>query len=64
MSDEVGTRKKMKVSLSTDITDFRSRLSKKLNAKVSVTKDHHGKGKITIPFASDEELAKIMKMLD
>ena len=64
LSDEVGTRKKMKVSLSTDITDFRSRLSKKLNAKVSVTKDHHGKGKITIPFASDEELAKIMKMLD
>lgn len=64
ITEEAGTRKKMKVSLTADITDFRTRLSKKLNAKVSVTKDHQGKGKITIPFASDEDLAKIIKMLE
>lgn len=64
LSEENGARKKMKVSLSADITDFKTRFSKKLNAKVSVSKDHQGKGKISIAFASEEELAKIIKLLD
>lgn len=63
-TEENSTRKKMKVSLSADITDFKTHLSKKLNAKVSVSKDHQGKGKISIAFASEEELAKIIKLLN
>lgn len=57
-------KKKMKVSLSSQIADFQSDFSKRLQAKVSINKDANGKGKITIPFASDEELNRLIKILE
>lgn len=54
---------KVKITLSDDIRTFQSAFSKKLNAKVKIKKDIAGKGNITIPFASDEELKKIIGLL-
>ena len=53
----------MKVSLSAHVTDFKNGLSKKLNTKISVVKDVSGKGKISIPFTSEEELERIINIL-
>lgn len=63
-AENPAAKKKMKVSLSSQISDFQSGFSKKLQAKVSINKDVNGKGKITIPFASDEELNRLIKILE
>ncbi len=55
---------KVKVNLADDIIDFQKSFSKKLNAKVKITKDISGKGKITIPFLSQEELNRVIALLD
>ena len=63
ISGEVKPRKKVNVKLSDEINRFKSDLSKKLNARVAVAKDVTGKGKITIPFKSEEELSHLMSLL-
>ena len=63
IAGEVKPRKKVNVKLSDEINRFKSDLSKKLNAKVAVAKDVTGKGKITIPFKSEEELSHLMSLL-
>lgn len=54
---------KVKITLSDEVRTFQSDLSKKLQTKVKIKKDISGKGTLTIPFASDDELKKIMKLL-
>lgn len=54
---------KIKITLSDEVNNFATSLSKKLNAKVNVSKDLSGKGKITIPFVSDEDLKQIISKL-
>lgn len=56
-------KRKMKATLSTNITNFKNEFSKKLNSKISVSKDITGKGKIVIPFVSDDDLARIIDIL-
>ena len=63
IAGEVKPRKKVNVKLSDEINRFKSDLSKKLNARVAVAKDVTGKGKITIPFKSEEELSHLMSLL-
>jgi len=63
-SDYKNEKTKIKITLSNEIMNFQTSLSKKLNAKVAVNKDISGKGKITIPFASDDELKNILLQLD
>ena len=43
---------------------LKTRLSKFFDTKVQMSYNDKGKGKITIPFASEEELEHIMQMLD
>ena len=50
--------------LSEEFTMLRDSLSKFFNTKVQLTCSAKGKGKITIPFASEEELERIMELLD
>ena len=44
--------------------DLRNRLSNVFSTKVQMTCSAKGKGKISIPFANEEELTKIMMLLD
>jgi len=44
--------------------DLKKQLSNRLGTKVQLTCNQDGKGKITIPFANDEELARIMDLFD
>ncbi|MEG1556019.1 MAG: ParB/RepB/Spo0J family partition protein [Bacteroidales bacterium] len=62
-SDFKTSKTKIKINLSDDVVNFKTDLSKRLNAKVLVNKDMNGKGKIVIPFTSDEELKKIITIL-
>ena len=43
---------------------LKDRLSKFLNTKVQFTCSPKGKGKISIPFANEEELERIMSVFD
>lgn len=63
-SDFKNPKTKIKINLSDEIRDFQTTLSKKLNAKVNIQKDISGKGKISIPFASEEEMRKIIDIFD
>lgn len=53
-----------KTAMSEEITAIKNRLSQCLEAKVQLTCSPKGKGKISIPFANEEELAKIMNLFD
>lgn len=44
--------------------ELRARLAQRFGTKVQMTCSQQGKGKITIPFASEEELERIISMLD
>jgi len=55
---------KIKITLSDQVVNFQTNISKKLNAKVKISKDMSGKGKISIAFNSDEELKKIISILN
>ena len=60
-------RKTLKVagkSLPEEYTELRNRLAQVFNTKVQMTCSGQGKGKITIPFGSEEELERIIAMLD
>lgn len=47
-----------------EIKELQSQLSSIFNTKVKLNSDLQGKGKITIPFANDDELMRIMQLLD
>ena len=63
LSDSRTPKTKVKITLSDEVRNFQSELSKKLNTKVNIRKDISGKGSLTIPFASDAELKRIIKLL-
>lgn len=54
---------KVKINLSDEVVDFKNELSRRLKTRVRVKKDISGKGVITIPFASDDDLKRIMSSL-
>ncbi len=56
-------KSKVKITLSDEVRTAQNAISKKLSAKVNIKKDISGKGQIQIPFASDEELKKILDLL-
>lgn len=47
-----------------EYTELRNRLSERFSTKVQMTCSQQGKGKISIPFASEEELEHIITLLD
>ena len=53
-----------KAKLPEEYNLLRSRLSDFLHTKVQLTCSPKGKGKITIPFANEEDLEKIMSIFD
>lgn len=55
---------KAKSSLSEEYEALRSRISEKLGSKVQMSCNEKGKGKITISFANEEELEKLITNLD
>lgn len=56
-------KKTVNVKLSSEIVNFKNTLSTKLKTKVTISKDVTGKGKIAIPFKSNEELMHIIEQL-
>ena len=53
-----------KAPIPEEVTRIRQRLSDFLDTKVQMTCSPKGKGKISIPFANEEELARIMAVFD
>jgi ParB family chromosome partitioning protein len=53
-----------KVRMPEEFNLLKSRLSQFFNTKVQMTCNDKGKGKITIPFSSEEELEHIMHVFD
>lgn len=47
-----------------EYNELRNRLSERFSTKVQMTCSQQGKGKISIPFASEEELERIIALLD
>ena len=47
-----------------ELGELRDQLSRRLGAKVQLTCNPQGRGRISIPFANDEELARIMELFD
>lgn len=47
-----------------EMEELKSHLSRIFSTKVQLTCNEKGKGRITIPFANDEELMKIMQLMD
>lgn len=47
-----------------ELNDLKKQLSTIFNAKIQMSCDAKGKGKITIPFANDDELMRIMQLMD
>ena len=65
--EEIQTAKKKiaaKSKLPEEFNILKKRLSNFFNTKVQMTYGAKGKGKITIPFASEEELLHIMEVMD
>jgi ParB family chromosome partitioning protein len=66
--EDVQTAKKKitgaKAELPQEFNDYQQRLADMLNTKVTMTCTPKGKGKISIPFANEEELEHIVAMLD
>lgn len=63
LSEDKTPKTKVKITLSDEVRNFQTDISKKLKTKVNIKKDISGKGVITIPFASDEELKHIIDIL-
>ncbi len=53
-----------KAQLSKEYSQLRDRLSECFSTKVQFTCSEHGKGKITIPFSNEEEMERIVGILD
>ncbi|HNX87889.1 MAG TPA: ParB/RepB/Spo0J family partition protein [Paludibacteraceae bacterium] len=47
-----------------ELNDLKKQLSTIFDAKIQMSCDAKGKGKITIPFANDDELMRIMQLMD
>jgi len=56
-------KSKVKITLADDVRSAQNAISKRLNTKVNIKKDISGKGQIQIPFASDEELKRLLDLL-
>ena len=56
-------KSKVKITLSDEVRTAQKAIAKKLNAKVNIKKDITGKGSIQIAFSSDEELKKLLDLL-
>ena len=56
-------KSKVKITLSDEVRSAQTAIAKKLNAKVNIKKDISGKGHIQIPFTSDEELKRLLSLL-
>ena len=56
-------KSKVKITLADDVRTAQNAISKRLNAKVNIKKEISGKGQIQIPFASDEELKRLLDLL-
>ena len=52
-----------RMKLSNELQQVRKDLSARFDTKVGITRNPSGKGKVTIPFDSDEQLQKVIKML-
>ena len=63
IAKEVKPRRKIHVRLSDKVIAFKENFSKRIGSTVSIVKDAKGIGKITIPFKSDDELARIIETL-
>lgn len=63
-ADAINDENKKKSSLSNEYVALKNQLSEKLGAKVKFQRAESGKGKITIPFASDADLERIISVLD
>lgn len=57
-------KKKIGKRLPDEYKELRNRLSKIFDTKVQMTYSQQGKGKISIPFANEEELERIIVLLD
>lgn len=65
LKEEKSSSPKTKLGkVSKQVIDFQENLSFHLDAKVKVTQDKSGKGKITIDFSSEDHLNKILELLD
>ena len=47
-----------------ELNDLKTQLGSIFNARVQLSCDEKGKGKITIPFTNDDELMRIMQLMD
>lgn len=64
LSAEVKPKKKAsRMKLSNELQQVKKDLSVHFNTKIGITRTPSGKGKITIPFDSDEQLQQVIKML-
>ena len=59
-----GEKKENPISKLKEFDELKKQLNVRLGTKVQFTCTPEGKGKITIPFASDEELTRIMDLFD
>ena len=65
--DDIQTAKKKvkaRAQLPQEFEDLKKRLSTFFDTKVQMTCSPAGKGKISIPFANEEELERIMSVFD
>ena len=58
-----GTKPK-EVTVSENVERFQSRLADRLDAKVQISSNNKGKGKIVINFGSEKHLDKIIDFID
>ena len=63
-ADSPAKQKKTKQSLPEEYCLLTGQLSRFFRTKVKLDCDAKGKGKLTIPFASEEELERIMALLE
>lgn len=61
---EPGAKKREKVAQQKEFGLLKEHLSRFFQTKVQLSCNEKGKGKITIPFASEEELEKLISLLD
>jgi ParB family chromosome partitioning protein len=62
--ESIQTVKKSDSQLSLEYSILRDRLSDLFKVKVQMTSSPQGKGKISIPFANEEELEHVMNIID
>jgi len=63
-NERLNTEKEAKDKLPEEYFLLKEQLKELFHSKVDLARNAKGKGKITIPFANDEELEKIMDIFD